>query len=360
MTAGGAAAAGWAAAAAGLAALGILLPPYPRLVVASGLVRAIACLGLDLVYGHAGLLSLGHAAYFGTGAYAGAFLVTFFEVSAFETYLVAGVVAATVLAALGGLVCVRATRLHFAILTLAYGQVVHALFEGGAAFRPFGDTGKGYFLVGHGGLYIPRLRMAGVTLAPEPFLGAIYGVVAAAFLLTLAVVRRVRRSPFGLALRAIRESDTRAASVGLAVRRYRWAAFVVSGTVVGLAGALAGQLDRQVTPEQLHWLLSARLVLAVAVGGRGHPWGPVAGAALLTALEEAAHRFPVAHRLVLGALLIGAVWLFPGGVAATAERWWARLRAGRLTGPAGGRPGVAPTRAPARPRPRGGGRCRPR
>ena len=270
-----------------LALVPVLAPPYWVIVAQSTLALSIAALGVNLLFGYTGLLSLGHAAYFGIGAYAGGFLFTFADVTAFEIYLVAGLLASTTLAMAAGAVCVRATRLFFTILTLALTQTVHAMFVGGAAFRPF-KLGKGFFMIGDGGLYLPRFTMAGKEIRPGQFEVTFYYVVLAAFLLSALVLSRVVRSPFGMALRAIRDNDTRAAFVGLPVRLHRWQAFVVSGFFTGLAGALSGQIDRQVTPHQLDWLVSAELVVAVILGGSGYFWGPVIGVVVLVALEDRA------------------------------------------------------------------------
>ena len=190
----------------------LVVSPYYLIVLESALTFAIACLGLNLLLGHTGLLSFGHAAYFGIGAYAGGFLFTFADVTSFELYLVAGVLAATALAATVGALCVRATRIHFTILTLAFTQVVQSLFVGGAAFKPFGEYGKGFFLIGDGGLYLPRFRIAGFELAPEIFPTALYFVILVAFVGTSVLLWRVVHSPFGMALRAIRDSASRSGS----------------------------------------------------------------------------------------------------------------------------------------------------
>jgi branched-chain amino acid transport system permease protein len=121
------------ALAACLAALALLtmlvvLPPYPLIELCDALVLSIACLGLNLVFGTTGLLSLGHAAYFGLGAYAGAFLFNVADLQSLEVYLLLGVLTATAAAALAGAWCVRATRIHFTILTLAFAQLTHAAF----------------------------------------------------------------------------------------------------------------------------------------------------------------------------------------------------------------------------------------
>ncbi|MBI3003211.1 MAG: branched-chain amino acid ABC transporter permease [candidate division NC10 bacterium] len=323
-----------AAGGVGLLLLPFLLSPYALLTLSYALVLSIACLGLNLLFGTTGLLSLGHAAYFGVGAYAGGFLYAFTPLESLELYLLSGLFASLVLAAGVGFLCVRATRIHFTILTLALAQVVHALFIGGMAFRPFGGVGKGLFLLGGGGLYIPRFAILGRAFAPDSFIQAFSWVVILAFLGSAVALWRIGRSPFGQALRAIRENETRAACIGIPVRRYRWYAFVLSGLFTGLAGGLHGQLSRQVTPEQLDWLFSAQLVLATVLGGTRLFAGPVLGAFAYVGLEDVALRWVEHRSLVMGLALIGVVFLFPEGLAGRGVALLAGLRprAGGLRG----------------------------
>lgn len=297
-----------------------LMPTYYLILLSSALAFAIACLALNLLLGTTGLVSLGHAAYFGLGAYAGGFLYTLFDVDALEVYLLAGMAAAGAAAAVGGALCVRATRVHFTILTLAVAQIVHSLFIAGVVFRAAGGVGRGLFLLGGGGLYVPRLAIGGHVPSPEAFPTVMFYVAAASLALSASLLRRVTRSPFGLTLRAIRENPTRAAFVGIPVMRYRWGAFVISGIFTGLAGGVTGLVDRQVTPEQLHWVFSAKLVLAAVLGGRGYFWGPAVGAGALIALRETALRVTGYSGMVLGALLVLVTALAPGGITGLAAR----------------------------------------
>jgi len=310
----------------------LLLPPWYLIELSYVLVYAIACLGLNLLFGTTGLLSLGHAAYFGFAAYTGGFLYYFGPVSSVEAFLLAGVVGSTALAAVLGLLCVRAARIQFTILTLAFGQMVHALFMTGAAFRPFGSLGKGLYFLYEGGLYLPRLTVVGIDFPPDEFIPALYYVILAAFLLSTWMLWRISRSPFGMALRAIRDNETRAALVGLPLRRYRWCAFIISGVFVGLAGGLWGQLDRQITTEQLHWLFSARLVLATVLGGTRDFAGPVVGAFAFVTLHDIALRWTEHREVVLGLLLIAVVFAFPGGLAGSASHLLDRARHLRRAG----------------------------
>jgi ABC-type branched-subunit amino acid transport system permease subunit len=179
---------------------------------------------------------------------------------------------------------------------------VRALVINGAVFRLFGGVGWGIYLLGGGSMYLPRLSILGREFAASEFIPAFYTVIVAAFIASAVVLWRISRSPFGKALMAIRDNETRAAFIGIPVRQYRWYAFIISGFFMGLAGALYGQLARQITPDQLHWLFSAQLVLATVLGGTQHFLGPVIGA------------FAFVWRF--GVSLIVVVLAFPQGIAA--------------------------------------------
>lgn len=295
-----------------------VLAPYPLIVLCYALVYAIACLSLNILLGTTGLLSLGHAAYFGAGAYTGAILFNLVGMGTLEAYILAGVVCSTALATVLGYFCVQATRMHFAILTLAFAQIVNAGFVGGSFFRMFGEKGWFLYMVGGGSMYIPRLTMLGTEYAPDVFIAAFYNYIAGGFLVTAFVLWRIDRSPFGKALKAIRDNELRAENIGIPVHRYRWYAFIISGLFMGLAGALYGQLNRQITPEQLGWLFSAILVLATVLGGVRHFAGPVVGAFTFAALDEFALHWVGTRNMVMGMLLIAVVCAFPRGVVGTA------------------------------------------
>ena len=306
---------GLAGAGATLVFMPQVLSPYILLLFCYALVFALACLGLNLLFGTTGLLSLGHAAYFGIGSYAGAFLYRFYDLDSLELHLLVGVLAATLLAAPIGFLCTRATRIHFAILTLALAQIVHSLFIDGTVFRMFGGVGEALYFLGGGALYIPRLTILGVLHPPGEFIPAFYYVVLVVVVAAGLVLRRIDRSPFGNALKAIRDNETRATFVGLPVRRYRWTAFVISGAFVGLAGGLYGPLTRQITPEHLHWLFSAQLVLAIVLGGSRDFLGPVLGAFAYVALDEISSSWIFGRRALMGILLIAVIFAFPRGIA---------------------------------------------
>jgi branched-chain amino acid transport system permease protein len=225
-----------------------------------------------------------------------------------------------------GFLCLRATRIHFSILTLAFGQILYSLVIDGALFRLFGPLGWALYLLAGGSLYIPILTILGTQYAPGQFTSVFYYVIVTAFFGAMFLLWRITRSPFGIALRAIRDNETRAVHIGIPVRRYRWYAFILSGAVMGLAGALHGQLNRQITPQQLDWLFSAELVLATVLGGSRDFIGPVLGAFAFVGLEEISERWPWGRSALMGSLLILVVLLFPRGFAGAARLGIDRIR----------------------------------
>ena len=264
-----------AVVALGLLVLGVLpliLPPFDTLQVSYGLILGIAALGFNLLLGYTGLLSFGHSAFFGTGAYAAAFLVKYWGVRSMEAFIVAGVLGSLLVAALIGAVCVRYTRIFFGILALALSQVLWSL-----AMKLFWVTG------GTDGLRVPTPTLLGgaftqafgVQTDKTAFLAhRYYYYVLAVFVVATAVMWVIVHSPFGKALQAIRDNEVRAEFVGVQVRRYRYVAFLVSGAFTGLAGVLWVPLNGLTTPEVLYWPFSGRIVFMAVLGGFRTFWGP--------------------------------------------------------------------------------------
>jgi len=304
--------------AAPIAIILVIVPfvvsPYQAYLFSTGLTYAIAGLGFNLLLGYTGLLSFGHAAYFGVGAYAVAFLVKYFGWSSMEAFLVGGVVAAAVVSALFGFVCVRYTRIFFSILALALAQVLWSL-----ALKFYWVTG------GSDGLRVPTPVLLGGMLVPSEdktdFLGGpYYYFVLGAFFLAVAVMWVIVNSPFGKALQAIRDNETRAEFVGVQVRKYRWIAFVVSGAFSGLAGALWVPANGLITPDFLYWTFSGKIVFFAVLGGFRTFAGPIIGAVVFNYLEYYAVASTVYWQLVLGAVLMFLVLAMPAGIVGTVGR----------------------------------------
>ncbi len=304
----------------GLVAVPWLFSTFQTITVCYGLVFAIAALGYNLLLGYTGLLSFGHSAYFGMGAYTVALLVKYMEWTSMEAFVVAGVLGAGAVAAVFGIVCVRYTRIFFGILTLALSQVLWSL-----ALKLFWVTG------GTDGLRVPTPKLFFSLLTPAEdkleFLAyRYYYYVLILFVAATAVMWLIVHSPFGKALQAIRDNETRAEFVGVQVRRYRWVAFVVSGAFTGLAGALWVPLNGLTTPDIVYWPFSGRIVFFVVLGGFRTFWGPIVGAMAYNYLETYAVGYTVYWQLVLGIVLVLIVLTLPQGLAGTAEGLLRRMR----------------------------------
>ena len=314
------------AALAVLLVLPLVLPPFETLQVSYGLIFGIAALGFNLLLGYTGLLSFGHSAFFGTGAYAAAFLVKYLGVRSMEAFMLAAVLASLLVAAAFGAVCVRYTRIFFGILALALSQVLWSL-----AMKFFWVTG------GTDGLRVPTPILLGgaigdpsATADKTSFLAyRYYYYVVAVFAVATAVMWVIVHSPFGKALQAIRDNEVRAEFVGVQVRRYRYVAFLVSGVFTGLAGALWVPLNGLTTPDILYWPFSGRIVFMAVLGGFRTFWGPIVGAFVYNYLEVWAVGATVYWQLVLGVILVALVLAMPTGLVGTASQLVARLRGGR-------------------------------
>jgi branched-chain amino acid transport system permease protein len=307
-----------------LLALPWILPAFETLQVSYGLIFGIAALGFNLLLGYTGLLSFGHSAFFGTGAYAAAFLVKYWGIRSMEAFVVGGVLTSLLVAALIGAVCVRYTRIFFGILALALSQVLWSL-----AMKFFWVTG------GTDGLRVPTPSLLGgaVTQAmgasadKTDFLARrYYYYVLFVFVVATAVMWVIVHSPFGKALQAIRDNEVRAEFVGVQVRRYRYIAFLVSGAFTGLAGALWVPLNGLTTPDILYWPFSGRIVFMAVLGGFRTFWGPIVGAFVYNYLEVWAVGATVYWQLVLGIVLVTLVLAMPTGLVGTAGQLLARVR----------------------------------
>jgi branched-chain amino acid transport system permease protein len=308
---------------AGLAVLPRFVDIYQTQLLTYGMVFAIAALGFNLLLGYTGLLSFGHSAYFGTGAYAVAFIVRDLGVHSMELCIVGGLVATTLVAALFGFVCVRHTRIFFGILTLALSQVLWSL-----AFKFFWVTG------GTDGIRVASNKLtllAGLIDFAGPgsfqrFVFAYYYYVLALFAIATVVMWIIVHSAFGKALQAIRDNETRARFVGISVRRYRWIAFMISGAFAGLAGVLWVPLNGLTTPDILYWPFSGEIVFMTVLGGFRTFTGPIVGAVAFNYLKTYAVASTEYWQLLLGGVLVFLVMTLPAGIVGTLVRIVTRVR----------------------------------
>jgi branched-chain amino acid transport system permease protein len=296
-----------------LAVLPWVMDSYRTIQLAYGLIFAIAGLGFNLLLGYTGLLSFGHSAYFGVGAYTVAFMVKYLHVQSMELFVLGTIAAALLVTVIFGYVCVRYTRIFFSILTLALSQVLWSL-----AFKFFWVTG------GTDGLRVPTPKLLGVvTGAGEDkihFLShGYYYYVLVIFIACVAVMWLIVHSPFGKALQAIRDNETRARFVGIRIRSYRFLAFLVSGVFTAIAGALWVPLNGLTTPDALVWTFSGEIVFMTVLGGFRNFTGPIVGAVVYNYLKDFAVGFTVYWQSVMGVVLVVLVLVLPTGIVGTAK-----------------------------------------
>lgn len=290
-----------------LAALGALLilprvvPVYFTHLVLLTMIYGLSAMSLDLLVGYTGLTSFGHASYFGTAAYAVGILTTQHQVSP-PVAFIAGVLIATGLAALYGLLATRATGVYFLIITLALGMGVWGL-----AYRWSSVTGGDNGLPG-----IPPLQL-GLPWNMADSLN-LYYLVLLVFLLMVVLLYRLVRSPFGLSLQGIRESESRMRMLGYNTALHRYLVFVIAGGFAGMAGTLYAFYNRFVSPLDLHISASAEAILMVILGGAGTLFGPLVGAGIVVFLRNLLSAYTQRWMLILGVVFVLTVMYFPSGV----------------------------------------------
>jgi len=315
-----------AAVAAAILLLLALLPPfigiYQTQLLTYGLIAAIAALGFNLLLGYTGLLSFGHTAFFGIGAYSVAFLARDAGIHSMELYILLGLPISALLSALFGYISVRHTRIFFGILTLALSQVLYSL-----AYKLFWVTG------GSDGLRVPRPTLLGGLVSFsgsgsfQRFVDAYYYYVLVVFAVCVVVMWVIVHSPFGKALQAIRDNEVRAAFLGLRIRRFRWVAFLISGTFTSLAGILWVPLNGLTTPEVLYWPFSGEIVFTALLGGFRNFSGPIVGGIVFTYLKTYAVATTEYWQLLLGVVLVMLILVLPTGIVGAVSKLTDRLKA---------------------------------
>jgi branched-chain amino acid transport system permease protein len=280
---------------------------------------ALFATSLNLLVGYTGLVSFGHAAYFGIGAYTTGILMKKLGVSFLLAFPAAGLVAGA-FAALFGFFCVRLTRIYFAMLTLAFAQIVWAICfkwnevtggEQGMPEIPY----PSFDWVERVAVWVPLL---GGYRTSEYFYFVSIVLVAG----SLWLLRRIVGSPFGRMLTTIRENPERAEFIGVNVRRYELVAFVLAGAFAGLAGGLFGIFNRGVFPDFAYWTKSSEVLIMTLLGGMGTFVGPSVGALVLLWLNQQIVSYTQYWPLILGSILVLLLFGFPGGIAGAVESLW--------------------------------------
>jgi len=270
------------------------------------LIYAMAAASLNLVLGYGGMVSFGHAAFFGAGAYVVGIL-SFEGVRSLWIAWPAAILVAALAALVIGAISLRTRGVYFIMITLAFAQMMYYVF---VSMKSYG---------GDDGLSLPgRSTGIGLDLRNE-FVW--YYLVLALLIGILYLLHRLLRSRFGRVIEAIRENEARTTAIGYPVYRYQLLCFVVSGAIAGLAGALIANQTGYVGPASLHWIQSGTLMIMVILGGVGRFWGGPVGAVVLLTLEEILSGSPLLGpyalnwQLPVGVILLAVVLLAPRGIA---------------------------------------------
>ena len=293
--------------------LGLLLA-FPPIAAATGLefyqglltkimVYALAASSLNLILGYGGMVSFGHAAYFGLGAYTVAILMREDVTSAWVIW-VAAVGLSGLLALLIGVISLRTRGVYFIMITLAFAQMIYYLV---VSFKQYG---------GEDGLRARRPEFGLFELNDTTLYYLTLGVLLAA----LYLMHRLVHSRFGRVLQAIRENESRALALGYPVFRFQLVAFVLAGAIAGLAGVLMAHYTQYVSPSLLAWQQSGHLMMMVILGGVGQFWGGVLGAAVVSLVEEVLQDLTIHWQLGVGVILLLIVLFAPQGLAGLLRR----------------------------------------
>ena len=296
-----------AAATLALLLLPVVAPLYYVLLMLPFMAYAVVLLGLNLLFGYAGLVSFGHALFIGIGAYAGAFVTTHTTVRSLEVILIAAGVLGAMVAAPVGALCVRYVKIYFGMLTLAFGMLFYTFL-----LKFYRLTG------GDEGMRVLRPSLLGLDLGAMPktdYLAGPYYYYSLGVLVVAGLVMwRIVHSPFGLCLKSVRDNPAKAEALGLGVTRYRWHAFVISAVYAAVGGALLGPPTGNVDPTLAYWTQSGNIVFMTLLGGFASFFGPILGAFVFIFLQDTVMSVVPYWRLVFGAILAFVVIFAPSGL----------------------------------------------
>ena len=298
---------------------------YPVFLMKALCFALFAC-AFNLLLGFGGLLSFGHAMFLGTAGYVAAHAAKQWGVTP-EIAIVAGTAASAALGTLVGALAIRRQGIYFAMITLAIAQMMYFFYV------------QAPFTHGEDGIQaVPRGHLFGLIDLANPL--AMYYTVLVVFVAAFALIVRIIHSPFGQVLKAIRENESRAISLGYDADRYKLLAFVLSATLAGLAGALKAIVFQLASLTDVHWTMSGEVVLMTLLGGMGTIFGPVVGAFVIVALENFLAGLGEWVTVITGVIFVvcvlafrrgivgelAALWARRHGMVNTLAAWWARRR----------------------------------
>ena len=289
---------------------------YPVFLMKALCFALFAC-AFNLLIGYGGLLSFGHAMFLGTAGYVSAHAAKVWGAPP-ELAILAGTAASALLGVVSGALAIRRQGIYFAMITLALAQMIYFF----CLQVPFTHGEDGIQSV-------PRGKMFGFLDLSNTLV--MYYVVLAIFLCAFLLIFRVIHSPFGNVLKAIRENEPRAISLGYDADRYKLLAFVLSATLSGLAGATKAIVFQLASLTDVYWTMSGEVVLMTLLGGMGTIFGPVVGAFTIISLENYLAGFGQWVTVITGAIFVVCVLAFRRGIVGELGAWWAK-RSGRQAG----------------------------
>jgi branched-chain amino acid transport system permease protein len=282
---------------------------YPFFVMQALCFALLAC-AFNLLIGYGGLLSFGHAMFLGTAGYCMAHALKVWGLTP-ELGIIVGVVAAAALSVITGLIAIRRQGIYFAMITLALSQLLFFVYL------------QTPFTHGEDGIQgIPQGMLFGLFNLSKPI--TLYYVILAGFLLGFLIIYRAINSPFGEVLKAIRENEPRAISLGYKTDQYKLLAFILSGTLAGFAGALKVFVAQNASLTDVHWTMSGEIVLITLVGGLGTLFGPVVGAFVIIAMQQYLAGFGQWVTVIQGVIFVVCVLTFRRGVIGEIAHYFKR------------------------------------
>ncbi|WP_420132712.1 branched-chain amino acid ABC transporter permease [Rhodopseudomonas sp.] len=282
---------------------------YPFFVM-QGLCFALLACAFNLLIGYGGLLSFGHAMFLGTAGYVTAHALKVWDLSP-ELAIIVGTTGAFALSIITGLIAIRRQGIYFAMITLALSQLLYFIYL------------QAPFTHGEDGIQgIPQGKMFGVIDLQNAT--TLYFMVLVGFLIGFLIIYRAINSPFGEVLKAIRENEPRAISLGYKTDQYKLLAFILSGTLAGFAGALKVFVAQNASLTDVHWSMSGEIVLMTLVGGLGTIFGPVIGAFVIIAMQQYLAGFGQWVTVIQGVIFVACVLTFRRGIVGEIGHYFKR------------------------------------
>jgi branched-chain amino acid transport system permease protein len=297
-----------------LVLLPLFLPTYLRSMMTKILIFALFAMSLNLLWGYAGIISLGHAAFFGVGGYTSGILMLRFGIESFWLVAPAGILTATIVAAIFGFIALRVSGLYFLMVTFALGELLASVAQ------QWRSISGGQF--GLHGIPLPDLGFPFTWDATSW-----YYFTFLVFIICYFLLYRIVNSPFGHALQGIREHEPRMRALGYNTWLYKYIAFIIAGLFAGVAGVLFAHWNKLIAPTHLGLLTSVLGLLLVIIGGAGTLAGPLIGAGVVMLLEFYASLYtPERWPLILGATFVVSFMFLRSGILPHLSRLWEKVR----------------------------------